>query len=112
MQMICKFDLKECIKMKLKIIKNKLTILALFLVLINFSFMLRHYQHDCNHKKNCEICIILNHEKMNIESIALGFVPPLIICIIRFFYKKYKQKYKNEYFSKKSLVDLKIRLDN
>lgn len=92
---------------------NKLIVISLLVSLIlNFCFLLKEYNHDCTHTKDCPICILIHQAEDNLKGLGLG-VSSLILFSF-FLYTFEVQKTSNKTFYKKdlTLVGLKVQLNN
>ena len=94
--------------------KNKyklIAILSLVSVILNFCFILKEYNHDCTHTKDCPTCILIHQTEDNLKCLGLGFNS---LILFSFFLLIFKIKKQSKTFYKKSLtlVDLKVQLNN
>lgn len=91
--------------------QKAILIFTIILIVLNFMFILKKYDHKCNHKDNCPICIMIHQEEMNIIALTLRAIP--VYLWFRFINNKIiKNKKWHSYIQSQTLVDLKIRLDN
>ena len=92
---------------------NKLIVISLLVSLIlNFCFLLKEYNHDCTHTKDCPICILIHQAEDNLKGLGLGFSSLIVFSF--FLYTFEVQKTSNKTFYKKdlTLVGLKVQLNN
>lgn len=98
--------------MSSKRIYKLLAISLLVSIILNFSFFLKNYNHDCTHAEDCLVCILVHQTEDNLKNLCLGFgnVTIFLSCIIfvkNVYYKNYKYNIIDS-----TLVGLKVRLND
>ena len=86
-----------------------LSIILLVSLILRFSYVLIHINHDCSHDDNCPICIIIKgivkdigYNPKIIELVIINIIFIVNYIIIRSFYD-------NRY---NTLIGLKVKLNN
>ena len=87
-----------------------LSIILLVSLILRFSYVLVHINHDCSHDDNCPICIIIKglvkdigYNPKIIELVIIGFI------FITSYLINNNKFYDNRY---NTLIGLKVKLNN
>lgn len=97
-------------------INKKLTkipfLIVIFSFIINVVFILIEINHECT-GEDCPICYLLHQVKLNLDGFGIGKTSIILIAFFIFIILNIK-KYFSFYYNKKekTLIDLKVRLNN
>jgi hypothetical protein len=90
--------------------KRFLAIFSCALFLFVFAFPVLKAEHHCSHSDRCATCAVIQAIQDTLDSSDLGTVLPVVVMLA--FSLVRKVVFPGKFFSKLTLVGLKVRLDN